>query len=156
MALRPQGSRGGSSDPPRGSTAQARLEPVVRRVVIDVLTADVVGALRAEGIPSILLKGPAFVRWLYPPGEGRSYLDTDILVPAAAMPRAERLLASMGFERLGLETIPGDWPRHAHNWLSEDGTALNCEARISCSLSTPGALAVSSICMKRDKSATLV
>ena len=84
MAPRPQSSGGGPGEL-RTSRRQETpdLEPLVRRMVIDAVTAEVVGAFAAVGIPSILLKGPALVRWLYPAGEGRPYLDSDLLVPHA-------------------------------------------------------------------------
>jgi hypothetical protein len=37
--------------------------------------------MQDAGIPTILLKGPSIARWLYPSG-GRTYIDTDLLVPA--------------------------------------------------------------------------
>jgi hypothetical protein len=126
MVSRPQASRGGPGDgTTSGGSARPDLEPVLRRMVIDAVTVEVVEALDGAGIPSILLKGPALVRWLYPRGEGRSYLDSDILVPSEDVQRAERVLVSKGWERLGRETIPGDWPRHAHNWIRADGAALD-------------------------------
>jgi hypothetical protein len=53
-------------------------------------------------IPAILLKGPSIARWLYPAG-GRTYVDTDLLVPAPEFSRAETVLRSLGFT----EEVPG-------------------------------------------------
>jgi putative nucleotidyltransferase-like protein len=50
-------------------------------------------------IPVILLKGPSIARWLYPSG-GRTYVDTDLLVPAGELNRAEEALRSLGFTGL--------------------------------------------------------
>lgn len=50
-------------------------------------------------VPAILLKGPSIARWLYPSG-GRTYVDTDLLVPARELSRAEAVLRSLGFTQL--------------------------------------------------------
>ena len=84
----------------------------------DRVSAEVVGAFQDAGIPSILLKGPSIARWLYPSG-GRSYADTDLLVPAGEFSRAETVLRSLGFTELakglrpferGVETAFGRRP----------------------------------------------
>jgi hypothetical protein len=53
-----------------------------------------------------LLKGPSIARWLYPSG-GRSYVDTDLLVPAWEFNRAGAVLKSLGFFEVvgGLHTF---------------------------------------------------
>lgn len=65
----------------------------------DQITGEVVAALRDADVPVILLKGPSVARWLYPAG-GRSYVDSDLLVPASAVDRAEAVLRSLGFTEL--------------------------------------------------------
>lgn len=65
----------------------------------DRITGEVVAALRDAGVPVILLKGPSVARWLYPAG-GRSYVDSDLLVPVSAADRAEEVLRSLGFTEL--------------------------------------------------------
>jgi hypothetical protein len=68
---------------------------------VDRVTGEIVSAMDAAGIPTILLKGPSIARWLYPEG-GRTYCDTDLLVRASDHGRAADLLRSMGFaEALG-------------------------------------------------------
>jgi hypothetical protein len=46
-----------------------------------------------------LLKGPSIAQWLYPSG-GRSYVDTDLLVPAYEFSHAGAVLKSLGFFEL--------------------------------------------------------
>ena len=70
-----------------------------RALSCDRITGEVVGALRDADVPSILLKGPSIARWLYPAG-GRTYADSDLLVPASEFGRAERVLRSLGFTEL--------------------------------------------------------
>jgi hypothetical protein len=62
----------------------------------DRITAEVVTAMNAAGIPNLVLKGPSIARWLYPTG-GRTYGDTDLLVRSQDFVRAEGVLASLGF-----------------------------------------------------------
>ena len=53
------------------------------------MTAEVVTALRDAEIESLLLKGPATVRWLYADDpSARLYTDVDLLVPPAAFAAA--------------------------------------------------------------------
>jgi Uncharacterised nucleotidyltransferase len=84
----------------------------MRTLRIDAATAEVVGALRNAGVPSILLKGPSVPRWIYDVAS-RPYGDCDLLVPRSDVEASEQSLRSLGFERGGLHSIPGDWPRHA-------------------------------------------
>jgi hypothetical protein len=100
-------------------------ELAIRTLAVDLLTGSVISSLRQAGISSILLKGPAVARWLYDERAVRSYVDTDLLLAPDDLPRAERILADLGFERDGLGAIPDDWPRHAHTWLRADGANVD-------------------------------
>lgn len=90
----------------------------VANLRVDSVTAEVVTALRAEGVRALVLKGPAVARWLYDgPGE-RTYIDSDLLVAPVDLRRAERALRRMGFR-------PGEWEawlRKARPWSSARGT----------------------------------
>jgi hypothetical protein len=88
------------------------LHTAMRTLRIDAATAEVVGVLRDAGLPSILLKGPSIARWIYE-GGSRPYGDCDLLVRRSDLDASERILRTLGFERGGLYSIPGDWPRHA-------------------------------------------
>jgi hypothetical protein len=97
-----------------------RIEPTVaaaQRLRIDYATAEVLRAFDDAGIPSILLKGPSLVRWLYDPGESRTYVDGDLLVPPESYEAAGRLLASLGFEaELDDAAMPEWWREHGVSW----------------------------------------
>ena len=67
-----------------------------RNLLLDRLSAEVAGAFRADGIASLLLKGPALADWLYP-GEVRPYLDSDLLVTPDDWERAVGVLNRLGF-----------------------------------------------------------
>lgn len=88
------------------------LHAAMRTLRIDAATAEVVGALQDAGVPSILLKGPSVARWIYE-GASRPYGDCDLLVRRSDSEAVEQILRTLGFERGGLYSIPGDWPRHA-------------------------------------------
>ena len=88
------------------------LHAAMRTLRIDAATAEVVNVLREGGVPSILLKGPSVARWIYD-GASRPYGDCDLLVRRSDLEASERSLRTLGFERGGLYSIPGDWPRHA-------------------------------------------
>lgn len=78
-----------------------RLEPVMRwmaahTILIDRQTAEIAGALEAEGIDTLVLKGPVLASWLYP-GEVRPYGDSDLMVAPGDWDRAVALLERLGF-----------------------------------------------------------
>lgn len=72
------------------------LKKTARTLLVNKVMAEVVDAFDANGISSILLKGPSIARWLYPEG-GRTYVDSDLLVPDSQFAQAEALLALLGF-----------------------------------------------------------
>ena len=54
-------------------------------------------ALAADGVPGVLLKGAAYVMADLPPAQGRLFADVDLLVPKAALARAESTLMLHGW-----------------------------------------------------------
>jgi hypothetical protein len=117
----PQGRGRPAGREPRGPAAPPSVQVLARTMATDRVTAEVVEAFRSAGIRSILLKGPAVARWLYDEGAVRSYLDCDLLVAPQDFESAERIMVDLGFRREGLDTIPGDWPKHARAWYRDDG-----------------------------------
>jgi hypothetical protein len=91
----------------------------LRNLSVDEVTGEVFRALRAAGIPSLVLKGPAIASWIYDPGEVRGYGDTDLMVSVDDWDRAVRVLRRLGFaheiEEMGhprMESIASDpWYR---------------------------------------------
>jgi hypothetical protein len=94
---------------------------------VDLVTAEVTGALGAEGIASVLVKGPAIATWLYPEDGSRLYGDTDLLLPEAEWERAVRVLARLGFEDdLGPLAHPRMESDAGYSWVrSGDGAAVD-------------------------------
>jgi hypothetical protein len=109
------------SDPP----IPPQMQHAMRTLVLDRATAEIVVAWRAAGVRSVLLKGPALTRWLYRENEMRGYADIDLLVPDQEVEAAEDVLKALGFERHGLETIAGDWPRYSRNWVRSDSVDVD-------------------------------
>ena len=95
----------------------ARLAAAARSIHLDGVAAEIAGAFRESGIPSILVRGPSIARHLYAPGESRDYVDVDLLVAPGTTVAAERILADHGFRHLNtLGHRPGDRPTHARTW----------------------------------------
>jgi len=57
----------------------------------------VIGALENEGIPVLLLKGPALGRTVYPSSAMRQGSDIDMLISMQDMKRCERVMADLGY-----------------------------------------------------------
>jgi putative nucleotidyltransferase-like protein len=64
---------------------------------VDLVTAEVVGALRARRVRSILLKGPTLTTLLYRDGEPRTYVDVDLLIAQRDAAHAGEVLLELGF-----------------------------------------------------------
>ncbi len=58
---------------------------------------QVIGALEAEGIRVLLLKGPALARTVYPAAAMRQGSDIDLFIPHGDMQRCENVMAALGY-----------------------------------------------------------
>ena len=85
---------------------------------LDAAAAEALGALAAQGIHPVLLKGAALARTLYGEGEVRGYFDVDLLVAPSDLDRLGKVLAGLGYTNLnelqGVAEI-GD-ALHAQEW----------------------------------------
>jgi hypothetical protein len=105
---------------------------VAHALATDRATAEVVAALRDDGIEPVLLKGASLLEWLYA-SDGRPYSDADLLVDPDHVMQAAAVLA-----RLGFEPVPHHVSKHAHPWLRPaDGTAIDLHVTIYGSLRSP-------------------
>jgi hypothetical protein len=84
-------------DDPSAGAAILFIQTGLRNQLIDRVTVEVSEALAAEGIASILLKGPAIATWLYDRSEVRAYGDSDLLIQHDHWTRATALLQRLGF-----------------------------------------------------------
>ncbi len=90
-----------------------------RKVTIDRLTAEIAGALEANGLETIVLKGPVLAAWLYP-GELRQYCDSDLMVAPEQWAQAAGVLKQMGFRSWVLRPL----------FVDPGGTAFQRDAAI--------------------------
>jgi hypothetical protein len=99
---------------------------VAKAMRVDGVTAEVVGAFRAAGIRSLLLKGPAIGVWLYDDSVHRCYGDVDLLVAPQDDDAARRALTRLGFQDLDAELSANEVERllelndlapHAFTWV---------------------------------------
>src|SRR4051794_17580132 len=86
---------------PRLLTAQS--------LAVDRTAAEVIAALRAAGVPSILLKGSSVQRLLYADGVPRRYGDVDVLVAPDRQQDAATVLGRLGY-------APARRSPHAETW----------------------------------------
>jgi Uncharacterised nucleotidyltransferase len=101
----------------------AELEYRAHVTRVDRATAELVTAFREHGIASILLKGPATARVLYP-SELRLYNDVDLLVVPSQFDAATEVAAGLGFERR--TPVPsGKLKRAVHVGLESEERALD-------------------------------
>jgi Uncharacterised nucleotidyltransferase len=116
------------------STFSLPVQGAVHQLGLDAATAEVVAALDAEGVRSLLIKGPVMSRWLYDGSSSRAYVDIDLLVPLADRGRAERVLRRLGFTCQDAELTPGEisqlaaegqLARHAREWLRPPGASVD-------------------------------
>jgi hypothetical protein len=77
-------------------------DQVSPRAWSELLHAEVAYVLRMAGVPTLHIKGPTVVRWLYDEGE-RPWGDVDVLVAPSRMDAALTALAAAGF----VERFPG-------------------------------------------------
>jgi hypothetical protein len=88
-------------------------------LAVDAVTAEVVTALDAAGVESLLLKGPSIARWLYRDPADRPYVDSDLLVEPVRLGAAQEVLRRRGFRpefgplpHVGMESAPSyPWRR---------------------------------------------
>jgi hypothetical protein len=82
--------------PVGGRLSVARLE-AFRRLTLETALAEVALKFSTLGISFLVLKGPAFARWLYDDPRERPYGDLDLLVRGTQMADAGRGLGALGF-----------------------------------------------------------
>jgi hypothetical protein len=93
-------------------------------LALDLSLAEIVPALTARGVRSLVLKGPVLARWLYDePGE-RGYDDVDLLVDPRARSAAEDVLRERGFTTVAADLRPGERDVHADPWRRANPAAL--------------------------------
>lgn len=105
---------------PSSSVPAIFLGAGLRAMLIDRVTAEVHRALADNGIPAVVLKGPAIANWLYDRDEVRGYGDSDLLIPHAEWEHAGRVLSELGFQNfLGTMAHPRMESYASDPWFRE-------------------------------------
>jgi len=101
-----------------GRVATTRLD-AFRRLALDSALAEIAALLHRSGVRPLLIKGPAFARWLYDDPRERSYNDIDLLVSPGDFRVARRGVAALGFEPVAVNSRRSDaHPRAYHEeWV---------------------------------------
>jgi hypothetical protein len=82
--------------------------------------------MRARGVRTILLKGPAVALWVYDADRPRAYGDTDLLVSPLDHATAEQVLVQLGFTKLIDDADTPGWRHPAHPWRRiDDGSEVD-------------------------------
>jgi len=109
----------------------SRYEAAAVNLLGDRLTATVVTALEAGGVPAIVLKAASVREWLYREDEDRPSGDVDLLVPAAAREDVDVCLRRLGLRYVGPTRLGRGRPR---DWIwQEPGTRMLVELHESIS-----------------------
>lgn len=109
------------------SNQEAKIAAVASNIRVDAAAAEVVRALDAAGVQSLLLKGASLARWLHVDGEPWSYMDCDLLVSPRDLATAERVLAELGFmQHFDERDMPDWWQEHGSDWSRDaDGVVID-------------------------------
>jgi Uncharacterised nucleotidyltransferase len=103
-------------------TRSDTLAAAMQTLRVDAATAEVVRALTGDHVRSVLLKGPGSQRWLYDDGL-RPYFDTDLIVPPEDFPKAEAVLARLGFTHCYAGWAFGEAAEHSEDWERKEPPA---------------------------------
>jgi hypothetical protein len=113
----------------------------IRTIAVDLAAARVARALRAAGVPCILLKGPALAALLYEPGELRPYVDVDLLVAPSDEPPAGEVLRGLGYQPLVTdEALAGHRRLHAHEWCCAGDPSVDLHRTLPGAAAEPAAV----------------
>jgi hypothetical protein len=88
------------------------------------LVADVIEALHAEAIPTVVLKGTAYAYGLYDHPSQRFRGDTDLLVGEGDLQAARERMGSLGWHRLGGDPGPFGPMHYQEIWQYRDTGGL--------------------------------
>jgi hypothetical protein len=105
-----------------GRPVAARLM-AFRRLALDNALAELIKLYDTRGVRPLLLKGPAFARWLYDDPRERSYNDIDLLVRPDEFGAARRGLAELSYEPAPVNAMrPGERRDSYHEEWIRPGT----------------------------------
>jgi hypothetical protein len=88
-----------------------------RGLSLDRSLAEVVDAFAEIGVRPLLIKGPAFARWLYEDPRERRYRDIDLLVAPERFDAAQRCLVKLRFEQPLARSHDHETADHHELWV---------------------------------------
>jgi hypothetical protein len=94
-----------------------RWRQAARGLSLDRSLAEVVDAFAEVGVRSLLIKGPAFARWLYDDPRERRYRDIDLLIAPEHFHAAQRCLLELGFEHPLARTRDHEKSEYQEEWI---------------------------------------
>jgi hypothetical protein len=97
---------------PRREPPDRAVRAAAFRLSLDAALEELVQAFEADGVYPLLLKGPAFARWLYDDPSERTYIDLDLLVAPAELEAARQTLVGRGFQPLTQRAHPHQREHH--------------------------------------------
>ena len=100
---------------PRRQPPDRAVRAAAFRLSLDAALEELIEALAADGVHPLLLKGPAFARWLYDDPNERTYIDLDLLVAPAQLDAARGTLARSGFAQL-MQRSHAHQREHHESW----------------------------------------
>jgi hypothetical protein len=101
---------------PRRQPPDRAVRAAAVRLSLDAALEELVDAFAADGLHPLLLKGPAFARWLYDDPSERTYIDLDLLVAPEQLEPARCTLAKRGFEQV-TQRAHAHQREHHESWL---------------------------------------
>jgi hypothetical protein len=108
---------------PKDAVASGRLQ-AAQRASLDAALAGLVPAFAARGVEALLIKGPAFARWLYDDPADRHHRDIDLLVSPDQLDGARLALAALGFVERRTGVHAHERAEHHELWV-RDGAFEN-------------------------------
>lgn len=112
---------------------------VMRNLAVDKATVEVVQELEAEGIETLVLKGPVLASWLYP-DRIRTYGDSDLMVAPQSYDRAVGVLERLGFVAHRPWRPPSLSSLRGGNELERGGVLVDVHWRLPGLTGDPGAV----------------
>lgn len=106
------------------SSGTDQIHTIGVNLALEAGTGEVCGRLAAEGIESIVLRGPDNTAWLYGDPDIRESIDIDVMVSPGDIAGARRTLVALGYAE-EIATTPGTRSEHATAWRRPHGTAID-------------------------------
>ena len=100
---------------------------------LDATAGEISAAFRQEGVPVIVLRGPAIRHTFYADGSYRAYDDVDLLVPPQGLEQARSVLARHNFS-------PVIESSESQPWVRDDGLTIDLHTTLVGIGADPGSV----------------